>query len=214
MSDRERCRLVLLADTSSRAPEAILSALNGGDVASVILYTSKAEDAEFMSVCSKLVPQLQSKDAAVLIRDDTQVFGRSGADGIHLEKTRNLVEESVARFSPHNIVGCGGYKDRHGAMEAGEQKPDFVLFGKCGGDIKEDTHPKNLANAEWWSNVVQVPCILLGGQKLSSVIECAETGAEFVALEAAVFNAVDPADAVREANALLDRHAPELIDED
>ena len=87
-----------------------------------------------MSVCSKLVPQLQSKDVAVLIRDDTQVFGRSGADGIHLEKTRNTVEDCIARFSPHNIVGCGGYKDRHGAMVAGEHKPDFVMFGKCGGD--------------------------------------------------------------------------------
>jgi thiamine-phosphate pyrophosphorylase len=43
----------------------------------------------------------------------------------------------------------------------------------------------------------------MGGRLVASVVDGAATGAEFVALARAVFDARDPAAAVAEANALL-----------
>jgi thiamine-phosphate pyrophosphorylase len=57
--------------------------------------------------------------------------------------------------------------------------------------------------------MVALPCIVLGGSELSSVVEVAHTGADVVALSAAVFaEGVEPAAAVAQANALLDADAP------
>jgi thiamine monophosphate synthase len=49
----------------------------------------------------------------------------------------------------------------------------------------------------------------MGGSAIESVVECAASGAEFVALGLAVVSCTDgPREAVRKANELLDQHAP------
>ncbi|KAG1702855.1 Thiamine-phosphate synthase [Nymphon striatum] len=163
--------------------------------------------------CKDVTPQLQEADCAVLIADDTQAFGRCGADGLFVEKEKSKLEDFIARFSPQNIVGCGNIKARHNALEIGELKPDFMFFGKLGGDIKPEAHPKNIKLAEWWAELVEIPGIVMGGSALNSIIEVAKTGIDFVALEKAVFADGDAAKNVVEANALLDAHAPSF-DED
>ncbi len=88
-------------------------------------------------------------------------------------------------------------------------RPDYVFFGKIGGDIKPEPHPKNLALGEWWASMVEIPCIIMGGTDPASVLPIAETGAEFAALSTAVFS--EPGRAaivVAEVNALLDEKAP------
>ncbi len=61
--------------------------------------------------------------------------------------------------------------------------------------------------------MIEIPCIVMAGSEIASVEAVAATGAEFVALSAAIFaDGVDPAAAVAEANALLDRATPRLGD--
>jgi len=51
----------------------------------------------------------------------------------------------------------------------------------------------------------------MGGNDVDSIIECAASGAEFVALNKAVFEHTDgPMEAVRLINAVLDEHAPKF----
>ncbi len=56
--------------------------------------------------------------------------------------------------------------------------------------------------------MMQVPSIAQAGGALESAVAAAATGADFVALGRAVFEAADPAEAVAAANRLLDEHAP------
>jgi thiamine-phosphate pyrophosphorylase len=56
--------------------------------------------------------------------------------------------------------------------------------------------------------MVEIPSIAQAGNTIESVVEAAQTGADFVALGRAVFEAEDPAKAVAEANRLLDENAP------
>mgnify|MGYP005829166879 FL=1 len=58
---------------------------------------------------------------------------------------------------------------------------------------------------EWWAEIVELPCIVLAGSDIESVVEAAATRAEFIALSAAVFARPETAgEMVARANALID----------
>lgn len=208
-----RCRLILTASPETTNTENLIAAATAGDVASVVLYAAGTEPHIFEAYCKDVTPQLQDTNCAVLIADDTQAFGHCGADGLFVEKEKSKLEDIIARFSSQNIVGCGNIKARHNALEIGELKPDFMFFGKLSGDIKPEAHPKNIKLAEWWAELVEIPGIVMGGNAVNSIIEVAQTGVDFVALEKAIFADGNAAQNVVEANALLDAHAPSF-DED
>jgi thiamine-phosphate pyrophosphorylase len=207
-----RCRLVLILpegeDLAARAAM-LEGALKGGDVASVILPQYGLDDGQFQKHAEALVPIVQAAGAAALVAGDTRVAGRAKADGIHVAGGPEELAEAVEKFTPRLIVGGGNATDRHKALEIGEVQPDYMFFGRIGGDIKPEAHPKNLALAEWWASMIEIPCIVLGGTDPQSALAVAGTGAEFVALDRAVF--ADPAQAphvVAAVNALLDEKAP------
>ncbi|MFC4623666.1 thiamine phosphate synthase [Daeguia caeni] len=207
----ERCRIVLVApplEHGSKLAELLASALSGGDVASVILDSNGLDEASFQTVAEQAVPIIQQAGAAALIINDTRIAGRVGADGVHIEGKAEDVAETLQKHSPRMIVGSGNLRDRHTAMEIGELQPDYVFFGKIGADNKPDAHPRNLSLAEWWAAMIEIPCIVQAGSDLQGIVAAAETGADFVALGRAVFDAPDPAMAVAEANRLLDERAP------
>ncbi|MDP3899396.1 MAG: thiamine phosphate synthase [Mesorhizobium sp.] len=211
-----RCRLVLIADPRSDAgasAERVLAALTGGDVASLILVAGAVDEAEFQKYCETIVPKAQELGVAVIVAGDTRAAGRVGADGIHLETNKTEIAEAISKHAGKLFVGTGGAKTRHDALELGEAQPDYIFFGRFGYDNTPEPHPRNLGLGEWWAEIVQVPCIVLGGNQIASVEAVAATGAEFVALSAAVFaDQTDPAGAVAAANALLDERAPRFED--
>ena len=212
----DRCRLVLVVpegDDVAARKTMLEDALRGGDVASVIVPQYGLDDGEFQKHAEALVPVIQDAGAAALVAGDTRVAGRARADGIHVTGGAEVLAEAMEKHSPKLIVGGGNAKDRHQALEIGDAGPDYILFGKIGGDIKPEAHPKNLALAEWWASMVEVPCIVMGGTDPESALAVAETGAEFVALCQAVF--AEPANAaqvVASVNALLDEKAPRFED--
>lgn len=211
----DRCRLVLIVpqtdDAEARAKQ-LEQALSGGDVASVILPQYGLDDQAFQKLAELLVPIIQDGGAAALIAGDSRVAGRVKADGLHIAARAEL-EEAIEKFTPKMIVGASGAADRHQALEIGELRPDYIFFGKLDGDIKPEAHPKNVALGEWWASMVEIPCIVMGGTDISSVVDVAENGAEFVALRSAVFDHPEgPDEAVAKTNDLLDEKAPRFED--
>ncbi|MDX2384371.1 thiamine phosphate synthase [Sinorhizobium medicae] len=208
----DRCRLVLVAPDIPDGLERVKlvgDALKGGDVASVIVPQYGLSDADFQKHAEALVPVIQKAGAAALIEGDTRVAGRAKADGIHIAGAGAALAEAIERHAPKLIVGGGNATDRHHALEIGELRPDYVFFGRTDGDIKSEAHPKNLALAEWWASMIEIPCIVMGGMDPQSALAVAETGAEFVALRLAVFGEAEQAPSVVAAvNALLDEKAP------
>ncbi|TPW27590.1 thiamine phosphate synthase [Pararhizobium mangrovi] len=210
----ERCRLVLIAPAIEEPEElarVVADALRGGDVASVILPAYALGPRAFQDAMAVVVPLVQKAGAAAIVVDDSRTAGRVGADGIHLTGDAASLAEAVERFQPSWIVGGGNAKTRHGALDLGEARPDYVFFGTLEGDIKPPAHPRNLDLAEWWAAMVEIPCIVMGGQDPASALEVAQAGADFVALRLAVFS--EPESAARivaEINAMLDSEAPRL----
>lgn len=211
-SPANRCRLVLvtpdIADAGELA-EIMANALRGGDVASVIIPQHGIDEKSFQQRCEALIPVIQAAGAAALVAGDTRVAGRVRADGLHIEAGPTTMAEAVERHAPGLIVGGGNAKERHAALSIGEAQPDYLIFGSIAGDIKPEPHPKNLALAEWWADMIEIPCVLMGGTSTAFVEEMAATDAEFIAFGQAVFS--QPADAPRlvaEINAVLDEKAP------
>lgn len=211
-SAEDRCRLVLIVpenDDAAAQAKALEDALRGGDVSSVLIPQYGLDDGAFQKRAEALVAIVQEAGAAALVAGDTRVAGRAKADGLHIAGGVEPLEEAVEKFTPKLIVGGGNADDRHKALELGEIGPDYIFFGKLEGDIKPEPHPKNVALGEWWASMIEIPAIVMGGSDVASVVAVAESGVEFVALRQAVFgHAGGPAQAVAEANALLDEKAP------
>jgi len=211
-SPEDRCRLVLIvpqAEDAGLQAKALEDALRGGDVASVIIPQYALDDDSFQKRAEVLVPIVQAAGAAALVAGDSRIAGRVKADGLHVIGGLEPLAEAVEKFTPKMIVGGGNADDRHKALEQGEANPDYIFFGKLEGDIKPEPHPKNVALGEWWASMIEIPSIVMGGSDVASVVAVAESGVEFVALRQAVFaHAGGAAQAVAEANALLDEKAP------
>lgn len=208
----DRCRLVLIAPENADPAgfaTALGAALSGGDVASVILPQYGADEVAFQALAERAVRVAQEHGAAAIVAGDSRVAGRVQADGIHVEGSKADVADAIDRLQGRMIVGAGGGKTRDEALEIGEERPDYVFFGRFGYDRTPEPHSRNLALGRWWAEMIEVPCIVLGGSDMASVEAVAATGAEFVALSAAVFDpGVDPRKAVAVANEILDRTAP------
>jgi len=183
----------------------LADALASGDVAAVLI-ASEMGGREAEAVAAKLVPIVQNAGAAALIADDTRLAGHVKADGVHVGSGLDDLRLAVASFRPKRIVGAGNFTSRHASMQAGEMEPDYLFFGRPHGDTHDSPHPKALALAEWWSELMRVPAVVMAGRSLDSVAEAAATGAAFVAVHDAVWShAEGPGEAVRMAEAALGR---------
>jgi thiamine-phosphate pyrophosphorylase len=206
-----RCRLILIAPIDEAADifaPRLAEAIAGGDVASLIL-PAWADEGAFQTFATPIVRMTQEAGVAAIIAEDTRAAGRIGADGIHLHAKPDGIREAVERSRGKMIVGAGGAATRDDALELGEAQPDYIFFGRFGYDTKPEPHKRNLALGRWWAEMVAIPCVVMGGSEIASVADVADTGVEFVALGNAIFGeGIDPREAVRTANALLDETAP------
>ena len=193
--------------------------LAAGDVASMLYFADHLDESPFQDRIEPLVRTCQNLGVAAVVADHSRIAGRVRADGLQLGADRNALQQAIEKFHPTMMIGAGNIKTRHAALTLGEAGPDYLMFGKPGSDTRAEPHPKNVALGEWWSSLVEIPCIVLGGTRSESAISVARCGAEFVALRKAVFSpdpgdtvAPDAAGRVRQINQLLNQHAPPLED--
>ena len=90
-------------------------------------------------------------------------------------------------------------------MEAAEQGADYVAFGAF--FATGTKAPKTRAEPEiltWWSDIMKVPCVAIGGITVDNAAVLVEAGADFLAVVAGVWDYKDgPAAAVRAFNEVI-----------
>lgn len=186
--------------------EQLKLAFSGGDIACVLIYMPDASTKDIQAAADILVPLIQDGGAAALVYGDTQAAGRSGADGVHVDTSLEDVKLAVESFQPDRIVGTGGTKTKHDAMEWAETGVDYLFFGKLDLAEKETAHAKTLSGANWWAELFETPCVALAGSTLDTLAEVAATGADFIALKDAVWHSSDIAGTIANANKVLEAH--------
>ncbi len=168
-----------------------------------------ADEAAFQAFAERVAPGAQA--AGVAGGESTATAASpaaSMADGLHVEAGKDELADAIRAPPGPDDVGAGAPRPATRRWN-GEERPDYMFFGRFGYDTKPEPHARNLALGAWWAEMIEIPCIVMAGSDLASVEAVAATGAEFVALSAAIFaEGADAKAAVVEANARLDRAAP------
>lgn len=202
------CRLYLvtplITDAEAFAPT-LAAACKAGDVAAVLLHLAETDERTLIKRVKTLAPVAQAEGAAVIVAASATVAVRGGADGVHLANGTTGLREALEAVKPERIVGVGGLKSKHEAMEAGETEADYLMFGEPRPDGSLMPLETVVERAAWWAEIFAIPCVAFA-PSLEAVTELAETGAEFVALGDAVWtHAGGPAAAVKDALAAIAR---------
>ncbi|WP_043749936.1 thiamine phosphate synthase [Methylobacterium nodulans] len=202
-------RLVLITgpEAGPDLAERLAAACRAGDVAAVILRLAPADERSLVKRVKDLAPSAQEAGAAVLVAcdapgvDPVAIAARGGADGVHAladEEPGDALRDLRERLRDGRILGAGTLRSRHAAMEAGEAGADYVLFG----DAEPASRESVRAQAAWWAEIFETPCVAVA-RSLDAVAELAATGAEFVALDPALWDGPDAAATVAAAQERL-----------
>ena len=201
-----RTRLMLVTPPISD-PGAIsfrlMQAFAGGDVAAVLLRLAPGDERSLTERVKALAPPVQAQNVALLVEASAQVVSRGGADGVHLTAGIEAIAEARSSLKQERIIGAGGLRSRHDAMDMGEAGVDYVMFGEPRPDGSLPPLPAVIERASWWAEIFETPCIAYCPDA-ESVPALIETGAEFVALGEWVFaDGVDIRAAVAAADAAI-----------
>jgi len=200
-----RTRLFLVTPenylTESFAPM-LERVLRAGDVASLLILPPA--NGSYQEAAERLVPIAQHHDVAALLYNDSQLMGRTGADGLHLDGALDDIVETVKAHAGRHIMGVGNIKSRHDAMMIGEGPVDYLFFGRLDGDTQAEIFPKTFKLAEWWATIMSLPAVAMGGNATDGVKQAGEAGIDFLALRDMIWQSDDPTKALMTANKLLD----------
>ncbi len=192
--DQERddpCRLYLITPPALEPPsfaETLASTLDAGDVASLQLRLKGADDDEIRRAAERLMPVCQSRDVAFVINDRPDLAAEMGADGVHIGQSDADYQAARRLLGAERIVGVTCHSSRHLAMEAAEAGADYVAFGAFFPTAtKEARGAADIELLRWWSEVMVVPSVAIGGIKPENCRPLVEAGADFIAVVAGVW---------------------------
>ena len=100
-------------------------------------------------------------------------------------------------------VTCHGSRDL--AMEAGQAGADYVAFGAFfPSTTKEPPAMAEMELLRWWSELMELPCVAIGGITPANCGPLVKAGADFLAVSASVWTHPEgPAVAVRAFEAAI-----------
>lgn len=177
-------------------------ALDAGDVASIQLRLKDVDEDAVKRAADALRPVAQSRDVAFILNDRPDLALSLGCDGVHVGVDDMSVAEARKLVGDNIIVGASAYDSRHRAMETAEDGADYVAFGAFFATTTKvaSGHPEPEI-LEWWSDIMTVPCVAIGGIKVENCSVLVEAGADFLAVSSGVWDYADgPAAAVKAFN--------------
>ena len=167
----------------------LAEALDAGDVACVQLRLKNANDDAIRRAADVLRPVAQQRGATFLMNDRADLALSCGCDGVHVGPEDTPYAEARALLGPERIVGVTCRDSRHEAIEAAEAGADYVAFGAFfptkTKEAKARAEPEIL---RWWSEIMTVPCVAIGGITPENCPPLVKAGADFLAVISAVWD--------------------------
>jgi thiamine-phosphate pyrophosphorylase len=167
----------------------LAEALDAGDVACVQLRLKDASDDEVKRAADALRPVAQERGVAFLMNDRPDLALATGCDGVHVGQQDASYAEARRVLGLGRIVGVTCHASRHLAMEAAEAGADYVAFGAFfPSATKAAKHRADPEILRWWSELMTVPCVAIGGITPENCAPLVAAGADFLAVIAAVWD--------------------------
>jgi thiamine-phosphate pyrophosphorylase len=188
---------------------ALAAALDAGDVASLQLRLKGVSDEIVLRAAARLLPVCARAGVAFILNDRPDLALAAGADGVHVGQEDASCTDARRLLGRDRIVGVTCHDSRHLAVEAAEAGADYVAFGAF--FSSQTKHAKSRAEPEllaWWSGIMTVPCVAIGGVTVANCAPLVAAGADFLAVSSGVWDyARGPAEAVKDFNAAIERAA-------
>jgi thiamine-phosphate pyrophosphorylase len=151
-----------------------------------------------------LMPAVQARGVAFLLDRRSDLAAELGCDGVHLDRPESYARERRV-LGGARMIGVSAGDSRHVAIEAAEAGADYVSFGPF---FASATKPaERLADPDvvgWWTELMEVPCVAVGGMTPENSGPFVRAGADFVAASGGVWSHRDgAAAAVKAFNALF-----------
>jgi thiamine-phosphate pyrophosphorylase len=164
-------------------------ALDAGDVACVQLRLKDVDDDAIRRTADALRPVAQERGVAFLMNDRPDLALETGCDGVHVGQQDASYAEARRLLGAERIVGVTCHESRHLAMEAAEAGADYVAFGAFfPSSTKEAKHRADPEILRWWSELMTVPSVAIGGITPENCAPLVAAGADFLAVISAVWN--------------------------
>ncbi|MCX8500509.1 MAG: thiamine phosphate synthase [Alphaproteobacteria bacterium] len=213
-SVNHRCRLYLVSPPKIASPlefaEQVRAALGAGDVACLQLRLKGASDDEIKAAVAALLPVTHGHGVPLLLNDRPDLAAETGCDGAHIGQEDMAYADARRLLGAKAIIGVTCHDSRDLAMTAAEAGADYVAFGAffptTAKVAKGAPQPELL---EWWSEMMVVPSVAIGGIFPGNLEVLVQAGADFVAVISACFYHPDgPAEGVQQLNQAIDRQYP------
>lgn len=196
------CRLYLLTPSSmdlAAFPDLLGRALDAGDVAALQIRMKSAKDDEIRHAVDILRPIAHARDVAVLLNDRPDLARETGCDGVHVGQEDTPLSQARRIMGDDAMIGVTCHDSRHLAMVAAENGADYVAFGAFFDTATKP--PRFWATPDlvaWWSEMMEIPCVAIGGITAENCGPIVAAGADFLCVSSGVWSHPHgPAAAVR-----------------
>ncbi len=193
------CQLYLISplDVGGDFPARLERALAAGPVAAFQFRVKGLDQHEAARLAEPLQAICRARDIAFIVNDSIALAKRLKADGVHLGQQDGSLREARETLGREAQIGVTCHASRHLAMEAGEAGADYVAFGAFfPSPTKPSEHRPEPALLTWWQELMEIPCVAIGGITPENCGPLVEAGADFLAVSHAVWGG-DEAEAVR-----------------
>ena len=189
--------LISPLDVSGDFPARLERALTAGKglVAAFQFRVKGIDQHEAAELAEPLQAICAAHDVAFIVNDSVALAKRLKADGVHLGQDDGSAKDARAELGREAQIGVTCHASRHLAMEAGEAGADYVAFGAFFDSTTKDTTKKRGDAVrptpdliEWWANLFEIPCVVIGGITPQNCAPLVQAGADFIAASGAVWS--------------------------
>lgn len=183
--------------------------IKAGEIACFQLRLKDLENRDIVLLGKQIVPILQDAGIAVIVNDNAKIARDLHADGVHLGQEDGTIAEARAILGKDASIGVTCHDSKHLAMEAAEKGADYVAFGAFFETQTKDakTHAE-IELLEWWQDLMEIPCVAIGGITTQNALPIINAGADFIAVSSGVWSHPQgAAQAVKEFNELFKKAA-------
>lgn len=199
MSDAERPQITLITPPAFDLevfPDRLAAVLDSTEIACLRLSLASRDEDALLRAADACRLIAHERDVAIVIEDHLLLVERLGLDGVHLTDGARSVRKARKDLGADAIVGAFCGTTRHEGMNAGEAGADYAAFGPVGQTALGKGESADFDLFDWWSQVIEVPCIAEGALTAELIGKFGPV-TDFFGIGAEIWGAEDPAAALK-----------------
>lgn len=177
-------------------PDRLAAVLDAVEIACLRLSLATRDEDALLRAGDACRLIAHERDVAIVIENHVLLVERLGLDGVHLTDGARSVRKVRKDLGNDAIVGAFCGVTRHEGISAGEAGADYAAFGPVGETHLGKGERADFDLFDWWSQMIEVPCIAEGALTAELVEKFAPV-TDFFGVGEEIWGSDDPAQALR-----------------